>query len=153
MKFSILCHEQRAVCSIPGDWTVIVEGAERRVLGGLCFDEMLGAAARLLLNSYRPWQQWITAPWPLEGKAIAWQLDIEQCDDGPPWSQSRWCIYRGDTFSGELTADETLGFLAVYCLSNGRQGLFSGLKTYQQTIASSPWLRDRAIAGILEHVA
>jgi hypothetical protein len=154
MKFSILRHNSGySTRDIPGSWTVIVDGAERRVLSELCFDEMLGAAARLLLGSYQPWRLWNSSLWTFEPKPVEWQVDIDQCDDAPPWSGAHWCIYRGDEFSGELTSDETLGFLAIYCLSDGRRGLFGGLKTYQQTIAGSPWLRDRQVVALLEHVA
>lgn len=153
MRFSILRHQQERPFRIPGDWTVIVytpDGDDYRVIESLCFDEMLGSVARVLMTGWEAWRG--ESSIDREPSPVEWQLDIELVSGRWARDWNLFTIHCGDKFIGQLTNDETLGFIAAYCLTDGAMQLFSGLQTYEQWHAANHrWLQ--APAALLEHVS
>lgn len=111
------------------DWLVIMD---KRPMRGLCFDEMLGALARFGLGH----QFGAKRLRHVSPRTIA----VTQIEDH--W----WTIERGGKFISYLTFDEMLGFIACLVLT-GRE-LFSGMKTYEQTMRDK-YQRRHPIAALL----
>lgn len=112
-----------------------------RILRGCCWDEMLGAVARVALNG---WQLPLSPIWVVEaehGYSIEYELRLTPVESG--W----WVIEKGDAFTSRLTFDEMLGFVASFTLTG--KTLFSGFRTYEQRKREPHSGLNRPVAALL----
>lgn len=102
----------------------------------LCWDEMLGAFARICLQNNH------IGCAPFSNGSIEYELRIEKI------SHHEYTIFRDDRFCGYLTFDEALGFLAKFTLMG--EGTYRGFETYEQWINTSWRSRTKVpIVGLL----
>lgn len=131
MKFTI--HHYRF-----GDYAIELDG---QYFTGLCWDEMLGAVARLFYTKQAP-----PRPLLMYAARTAYSMSVVQVDGGRYWT-----LRIGDRFCDHLQSDEALGFIAAYTLTEGKRQLYHGFQTYEQWRRRLSLGRDRAISGLLTH--
>lgn len=134
-EFWIDLEQDNRAPRIPGWWRMRQGEHE---LNGLCWDEMLGCCARILINGLElrsgGFQDDYNPP-------AVWSLRVEPILDGVYWT-----IHKGGRFIDHMTPDEALGFIAAYTLT-GRE-MFMGFMTYEQW-ARRPYRAQQEIAGLL----
>ncbi len=127
-------------------WT-IQQG--RRMIDEMCWDELIGAVARMLLCG----QQLPARDDATESPDAEYFLTVESV--GPSslgiFAGLAWTIRRDDRFIDRLTDDEALGFIAAYTLTDGERQLFIGLQTYEEWVSCFRWRRDQETAGLLTY--
>lgn len=116
----------------------------------VCWDEMLGLVARMLLNGTKLTRAYWRPYEPLP--PIEYELRVSYCCpySGSKWWGDCWSLVRGDQFVGWLCATEMLGFIAAYTLTDGEKQLFRGMRTYEQWLECEGMRpRYQPVAGLL----
>lgn len=122
------------------------------VLDDLCWDEMLGGTARCLING---------CDWPKSGgwsdesqdaESVVWELRV---DPVQPGAHRYWCsdfsLSIREYFTGPLTADEAIGFIAAQTLTGCAHQLSHWMKNYEQWSRERFSRKEQKIAGLLTY--